>query len=247
MIDKKAHAIFTDPPYNVPIAGHVCGLGNIKHREFAMASGEMSEDEFIAFLLTFIQHVIAYSQNGSLHYICMDWRHTRELLIAGHQLYTELKNICIWNKDNGGMGALYRSKHEFVAVFKHGTKPHINNIELGKHGRYRTNVWDYAGVNTMRQGRMEDLAMHPTVKPVRMVADAIKDCTKRDQIILDPFAGSGTTLIAAEQSGRVARCMELDPLYCDTIIHRWQRYTGKQAVHAETGITFNDTLTQEVV
>ncbi len=238
MGEDKAHAIFTDPPYNVKINGHVCGLGRVKHPEFVMGSGEMSGAQQIDFLKTVGLHLTAYSHDGSLHFICMDWRHILELLTAGKAAYTELKNICVWNKDNGGMGSLYRSKHEFVAVFKHGTKPHLNNIELGKHGRYRTNVWDYAGVNTIRKDRMAELAMHPTVKPVRMVADAIKDCTKRGQIVLDPFAGSGTTLIAAEQTGRIARCMELDPIYCDTILRRWQQLTGQEATHVATGLTF---------
>ncbi len=236
---EKASMVFTDPPYNVPVDGHVCGLGKIKHREFAMGIGEMNEEQFKTFLQTTCQNIIAFSNDGSLHYLCMDWRHIYELLAAG-RIYTELKNICVWNKDNAGMGSLYRSKHELVAVFKHGAKPHTNNIELGKHGRYRTNVWDYAGVNSMRKGRIDDLTMHPTVKPVAMVADAIMDSTKRQQIVLDPFAGSGTTLIAAEKTGRLARCIELDPHYCDVIIRRWQAFTGLHAVHAASRNTFNN-------
>lgn len=240
MDTEKASMVFTDPPYNVPVDGHVCGLGKIKHREFAMGVGEMDEAQFTAFLQTACQNLAAFSTDGSLHYLCMDWRHIYELLAAGRSVYTELKNICVWNKDNAGMGSLYRSKHELVAVFKHGAKPHTNNIELGKHGRYRTNVWDYAGVNSMRKGRMDDLAMHPTVKPVAMVADAIMDSTKRNQIVLDPFAGSGTILIAAGKTGRLARCIELDPHYCDVIIRRWQTFTGLLAVHAASGNTFSD-------
>jgi len=240
----KAQAIFTDPPYNVAIDGHVCGNGKVKHREFAMASGEMSETEFTNFLSQFIKLSIEYSNDGSLHYICMDWRHMYELIGAGRTQYSELKNICVWNKQNGGMGSLYRSKHELVAVFKNGTKPHINNIELGQHGRYRTNVWDYAGVNSFGKNQ-SDLKLHPTVKPVAMIADAIKDCTKRNQIVLDPFAGSGSTLIACEESQRIARCIELDPLYCDVIIKRWQKLTGKNAVQAKTGMTFAQLATQQ--
>lgn len=238
MGEERADMVFTDPPYNVPIAGHVSGLGKVKHKDFAMACGEMSESEFTSFLQTFLTHTTAFSGDGSLHYLCMDWRHATEILAAGKAVYNELKNICVWNKDNGGMGSMYRSKHEFVFVFKHGTKPHRNNVELGKYGRYRTNVWDYAGVNTMRKDRMDELAMHPTVKPVAMIADAILDCTKRNDIVLDPFAGSGSTIIAAERIGRTARVIELDPHYCDVILRRWQDYTGKQAVNASTGAPY---------
>lgn len=236
--EELADAIFCDPPYNVAIDGHVCGNGKIKHDEFAMASGEMSDEEFTLFLIAFILHMIRFSRVGSLHYICMDWRHISHLLNAGLKHYTELKNICVWNKDNGGMGSLYRSKHELVPVFKNGTAPHINNIELGKYGRYRTNVWDYKGVNSF--GGQDDLAMHPTVKPVAMIIDAIKDCTKRSQIVLDPFAGSGSTLIACEKSGRIARCIELEPKYCDVIIQRWQNLTGLNAAHKQTNKIFNE-------
>lgn len=238
MDGKKAQMVFTDPPYNVAIDGHVCGLGSIKHREFAMASGEMSEAEFTAFLNTVFRHLITYSADGSIHFVCMDWRHIYELLSAARPLYSELKNLCIWNKDNGGMGSFYRSKHELVFALKNGTAPHINNFELGQTGRYRTNVWDYAGINTNRAGRMEELQMHPTVKPVALVADAIKDCSKRRGIVLDAFAGSGTTIIAAEKTDRLACALELDPAYVDTAIKRWQDYTGKEAVLAKSRGTF---------
>lgn len=236
---ERAHMVLTDPPYNVPIDGNVCGKGKIKHAEFAMASGEMTDAQFRSFLEDFCDCASAFSRNGSLHYIFMDWRHISPLIEVGSGFYSELKNICVWNKDNAGMGSLYRSKHEFVAVFKHGTKKHINNIELGKHGRYRTNVWDYKGVNSFGKNR-SDLEMHPTVKPVTLVMDAIKDCTKRGHMVLDPFAGSGTTLIAAEKTGRVARCIELDPKYCDVIIERWEKLTGKDAYHLESGESFTD-------
>lgn len=241
MQEARVQMVLTDPPYNVRVDGHVCGLGKVKHQEFAMASGEMSDGEFREFLSTTLGQAVPFSMDGSLHYVFMDWRHIGELLEVGRGLYSELKNICVWNKDNGGMGALYRSKHELVAVFKHGTRPHINNIELGRHGRYRTNVWDYAGVNSLRKGRMEELAMHPTVKPVALLADAIKDCTKRNQLVLDPFAGSGSTLIAAEKTGRAARCIEIDPHYCDVIIRRWQALTGKEAINPANNQTFNQT------
>ena len=202
LLDKdRAQLVFTDPPYNVPIAGHVGGLGSVQHREFAMASGEMSQSEFTAFLTSVFANLAEFSVDGSIHFQCMDWRHVDEILQAGRKAYHELKNICVWAKTNGGMGSLYRSQHEFVFVFKSGTKPHINNVELGKHGRYRTNVWSYAGVNSFGNDR-SDLALHPTVKPVALVADAIRDCSHRKGIVLDAFAGSGTTLIAAEQTGR---------------------------------------------
>lgn len=238
MENEKADLVFTDPPYNVPIAGHVCGKGSIKHREFAMASGEMSSDEFTGFLETAFRHLVRFSCDGSIHYICMDWRHLAEITNAGNRIYTELKNLCIWNKDNGGMGSLYRSKHELVFVFKNGNVPHVNNVELGVHGRYRTNVWDYPGVNTLRNGRQDELAMHPTVKPVSMIMDAILDCSRRNDIVLDSFGGSGSTLIAAERSGRKARLIEMDPAYVDVTIRRWQQETGQSARHAVSGLTF---------
>ena len=238
MADERAEFIFTDPPYNVRIDGHVSGLGRIKHREFAMASGEMSEDQFTAFLSKVYALLCQCSSDGSIHQICMDWRHTREMLAAGDAHYTELKNVCIWNKSNAGMGSFYRSKHEMVFVWKNGTAPHINTFELGQYGRHRSNVWDYDGVNTMRPGRMDELAMHPTVKPVSLVADAIKDCSKRGGVVLDPFCGSGTILIAAEKTGRRARAIELDPVYVDVAIRRWEHYTGKVARLAPMGETF---------
>ena len=235
--DEKAGLVFTDPPYNVPIEGHVCGKGTVKHTEFQMASGEMSPKEFTAFLKGVFGHLVTFSSDGSIHYICMDWRHMREILDAG-EAYTELKNVCVWNKTNGGMGSLYRSKHEFIFVFKNGRSPHVNNIQLGEFGRYRTNVWDYAGVNTFREGRMDDLAAHPTVKPVQMVADAILDCSNRGDIVLDCFGGSGTTLLAAEETGRVARLVEIDPAYVDVTLKLAHKQLGLEAVHAETGQSF---------
>lgn len=233
---SRANAVFTDPPYNVPINGHVCGNGRVKHNEFVMGAGEMTNEEFSSFLKSVCIHMRDFSHDGSLHYICMDWRHIFELLAVGKATYYDLNNICVWNKSNGGMGTMYRSKHELVAVFKHGVKPHTNNIQLGAHGNYRTNVWDYAGVNSFGK-HQSDLELHPTVKPVAMVADAIKDCTRRGEIVLDPFAGSGSTLIAAETAGRLARCMELDTQYVDVIIRRYQDMTGEPVFHAD-GATF---------
>lgn len=239
MVEEKARLILTDSPFNVPVNGHVCGNGKVKHREFAMASGEMSDQEFEKFLETYMQNVKKFSVDGSIHYHFMDWRGIGILLSAGKRVYTELKNICVWSKNNGGMGSLYRSQHELVVVYKNGTKAHINNIELGKYGRYRTNIWNYAGVNSFGK-HQKDLSLHPTVKPVAMLADAIKDCSNRGDIVLDPFGGSGSTLIAAEKTGRTARLIEIDAKYCDVIIKRWQSKTKQKAVHIASGKTFEE-------
>lgn len=216
--DKHAAMVFTDPPYNVKINGHVCGNGAIKHKEFAMASGEMGSNEFTEFLSANFKLLKEFSKNGSLHLICMDWRHVEEISRAGH-VYDEFKNICVWNKTNAGMGSLYRSKHEFIFVYKNGEGKHINNIELGSKGRYRTNVWDYAGVNTFKNTNL--LKLHPTVKPVELIWDAILDVSKRGDIVLDSFLGSGSTLIACEKAHRLCYGIELEPLYVDTTIRRW--------------------------
>ena len=232
--------VFTDPPYNVAIDGNVCGLGSVKHREFAFASGEMSAPQFTEFLSGTLGRAASVMRDGAIAFVCMDWRHMGELLEAGKAVFTELKNLVVWNKTNGGMGAFYRSKHELIFVFKQGTATHTNSFGLGETGRYRTNVWDYAGISSIGASRSEELAMHPTVKPVALIADAIKDCSKRGEIILDCFAGSGSTLIAAEKTGRSARLIEYDPLYCDTIIRRWERYTGKRAILEATGEAFED-------
>lgn len=237
---EEVDLVFTDPPYNVPIEGHVSGLGAVIHREFAMASGEMTKEQFTGFLRKVFGACAASSKDGSIHYVCMDWRHMGEVLSAAEGIYPELKNLCVWNKDNAGMGSLYRSKHELVFVFKKGEAPHINNVKLGSGGRYRTNVWDYAGVNSF-SGR-DDLEMHPTVKPVALVADAIRDCSKRGGLVLDPFGGSGTTLIAAERTKRRARLIELDPHYCDTTVRRWQKLTGRRAVDALLGGEFEGSV-----
>ena len=204
-----------------------------------MASGEMTEAEFIKFLKTTFERLTAFSTNGSIHFICMDWRHIREVL-DGAKPYSEFKNLCVWTKTNASMGSLYRSQHELVFVFKNGTAPHINNVELGRFGRSRSNVWNYAGVNTFGKERDAGLAMHPTVKPLALVSDAILDCSKRDDIILDSFAGSGTTLIAAEKTGRRGYGIEVDPYYCDTTIRRFADVYRLEAVHAKTGQTFEE-------
>lgn len=236
----KARMVFTDPPYNVPIDGHVSGFGRNRHEEFSCASGEMSSAEFADFLEIALNNMASVAVDGSLHYVCMDWRHLGELTTAGQRVYTELKNLCVWNKTNGGMGSFYRSKHELVFVFKHGRASHINNVELGRFGRYRSNVWDYAGLNTWRNGRGKDLSDHPTVKPVLLVADAIQDASNRNDIILDGFGGAGTTLIAADRVGRRARLIELEPRYVDVTIARWQKATGNVATHAESGRAFSE-------
>ena len=233
-----AQMVFTDPPYNVPIDGHVSGLGKVKHREFAMAAGEMTQDQFTAFLATAFVNLAGHSADGAIHFICMDWRHMGEVIAAGRDAYTELKNLCVWAKTNGGMGSLYRSQHELVFVFKAGTAPHINNVELGKHGRYRTNVWNYPGINSFGRDRDSELALHPTVKPVALVADAILDCSKRGGIVLDAFAGSGTTLVAAEKTGRRGFGIEIDPRYCDVIVRRMNALANIDAIHAATGRPF---------
>ena len=236
MEGERARMVFTDPPYNVPIDGHVGGLGRTRHREFAMASGEMSSEAFTAFLRRALENLVRHSEDGAIHFICMDWRHMGEMLAAGEEVYAELKNLIVWVKDNGGMGTFYRSRHELIFAFKHGSGPHVNTFELGQHGRYRTNVWQYKGVNTLRAGRMEELALHPTVKPVQMIADAIKDVSGRGEIVLDLFGGSGSTLIAAEKTGRRAFLMELDPVYCDRILQRWETYAKDEAERLVCGL-----------
>lgn len=239
----RAGLVITDPPYNVAINGHVGGKGQIHHRDFEMGCGEMTPRAFTEFLTTTFEHLAANSADGSIHYVFMDWRHIQEMLEAGHGVYSELKNLCVWNKTNGGMGQFYRSKHELVFVWKSGLAPHLNNFELGQHGRNRTNVWDYAGVNSFRSERMDELQMHPTVKPAGLIADAIKDCSRRGDIVLDPFCGSGTILIAAERTGRKARALEIDPVYVDVAIRRWEALTGKSATLV-TGETFEEVSEQ---
>lgn len=235
--EERAEMVFVDPPYNVPIDGHVGGKGQIHHREFLMASGEMSEVEFTRVLRRAFDNLKHFSRDGSIHYACMDWRHIPELLAAGEPVYGKPKNLIVWTKDNAGMGTFYRSQHELVFVFKAGRGPHINNFGLGERGRYRTNVWCYPGVNTSRD---DILHSHPTPKPVAMVVDAIKDCSNRGGIVLDSFAGSGTTILAAERAGRIARAIELDPLYCDVICRRWRQFSGKPAIRASDGRQFSD-------
>jgi DNA modification methylase len=244
MPSEKAAAVFTDPPYNVKIDGHVSGNGSITHREFTMAAGEMSVVEFTEFLTASLSLTCAHSASGSLIYACMDWRHMGEMLAAGHSSECDLLNVCVWAKSNGGMGSLYRSRHELVFVFRNGKCAHLNNVQLGRFGRNRTNVWNYPGVNSFaRKGLKNALEFHPTVKPIALVSDAILDSTKRDDIVLDPFLGSGTTALAAERTGRRCYGVEIDPLYVDTAVERWQRLTGRQAQNLQ-GETFAELKAQ---
>jgi DNA modification methylase len=233
-------ACFTDPPYNVPIAGFVSGKGRNQHREFVEGTGEMSPDEFTGFLAAALKVLQASSSARALIYTCMDWRHVHELLDAGRQCGLELYNLCVWAKTNAGMGSLYRSQHELICVFKAGIETPANNVELGRHGRNRSNLWTYRGFNAFGNERDELLAVHPTVKPVTMIADALRDVTKRGGSVLDTFMGSGSTLIAAEETGRRCFGTELDPLYVDVAIRRWQIHTRRDAVHASTGELFCD-------
>jgi DNA modification methylase len=243
LMGKELSAVtITDPPYNVRIQGHVSGLGAARHREFKMGSGEMGEAGFIGFLTTSLGFAALYTRRGGIIDAFIDWRHLREMSEAGRANGLYLQNLCVWVKTNGGMGSFYRSQHELVFVFCNGDHPVQNNIQLGRFGRNRTNVWHYAGGNIRRRaGAADDLRLHPTVKPIAMIADAIRDVTDRGDIVLDPFLGSGTAIIAAERTGRRCYGLELDPLYVDTAILRWQKITGRAAVNARTGRTFDDT------
>ena len=237
---KAVDAAFLDPPYNVRVDGHVCGKGKTRHREFAEASGEMSSSEFTQFLRDTLGACAEVCKSGAVHFVCMDHGHLGELLVAGNDVYGTRLNLCVWNKSNAGMGSLYRSKHELVLIYRVGEGPHRNNVELGKHGRNRTNVWDYPSVNTFARSRRQDLDLHPTVKPVGLVADAILDVTKRGETVLDAFLGSGTTLIAAERTGRAFVGLDIDPAYVDTALMRWRDMTGVEPMREHDGATFRD-------
>lgn len=225
----KAKLVLGDSPYNVPINGHVCGKGRVKHREFAMASGEMSTEEFEKFVNTFMANLVEFSIDGSMHYLFIDWRGLQIFLNAGEKNYSLLKNICIWNKMHGGMGSLYRSQYEAVCVFKNGTEPHINNVELGRHQRYRTNIWDHRGVSATNPKSLELLKFHPTVKPIGLLHEILLDVSCVGNIVLDCFGGSGSTLLACERAKRKARLIEISPHYCDVILYRWEKLSGKKA------------------
>lgn len=241
MQNERVDLILQDPPFNVPVNGHVCGAGKTKHKEFAMANGEMSSDEFTEFLRKNFVLCAKYSRPGALHYNFMDWRHVAEITAAGCDIFTDFINMCVWVKSSGGMGSLYRSQHELCFIFRKGKESHTNNVELGRHGRYRTNVWNYAGVNAF--GRHKgDLKLHPTVKPVEMLADAIMDVTRRGDIVLDTFLGSGSTLIAAHKTHRICRGIEYEPLYIDTCIRRFYELFGIDAVNTQTCQTYTEML-----
>ncbi len=226
---EEVTAVFTDAPYNVRVKGHVSGLGKIKHQEFAQASGEMTAGEFTGFLAAGLKLAKDRCRPGALLYCCMDWRHMQEIQGAAASVGLELVNLCVWAKTNGGMGAFYRSAHELVFVFRNGSSQHCNNVQLGRFGRNRTNVWHYPGANTFGGAMRSPLEHHPTPKPVALVADAIMDCTARGDRILDPFLGSGTTVLAAERKGRKAFGIEIEPRFVDTVIQRWQKMTGFEA------------------
>jgi DNA modification methylase len=240
---RKAALVFTDPPYNLVIDGNVSGKGTVKHGDFAMAAGEMSAEEFTQFLEDSLGILARHSNSGAVHFVCMDWRHMGELLAAGSKVYDSLLNLCVWVKNNGGQGSLLRSRHELIFVFRNGKGRHRNNVQLGRFGRYRTNVWEYPAVRGLSQQQGEEgnlLALHPTVKPVALVADAVLDCSARGDLVLDGFLGSGSTLIAAERVGRICYGVEIDPKYVDVAIRRWQNHTGERAIHAESKRTFDE-------
>jgi DNA modification methylase len=245
MGENRAAMAFLDPPYNVRIRD-IVGRGQIKHQEFAMAPGEFSRSQFVEFLTNSLAAVASISRAGAVHYVCMDWRHMAELLEAGEATYGEMLNLAVWVKSNAGQGSFYRSQHELIGIFRVGDAPHLNNVELGRHGRSRSNVWHYAGVNTFRAGRLEELQSHPTVKPVALVSDAMKDCTRRGDIVVDTFSGSGTTILAAERVGRCAFALEIEPRFVDIAIRRWQSFTRKDAIHLESGQSFDDLTVDRV-
>jgi DNA modification methylase len=239
MAHCRAEMAFLDPPYNVRIGG-VVGRGMTKHSEFAMASGEMSSADYVHFLGITLNAAASVSRDGAVHFVCTDWRHIAELMAAAKPVYGDTINVAVWVKSNAGQGSFYRSQHELVGVFRVGQAPHLNNVELGRHGRSRSNVWHYAGVNSFRAGRMDELRSHPTAKPVALIADAIKDCTRRGDVVIDTFSGSGATILAAERVGRHARALEIEPRFVDVAIRRWQAFTRRDARHAESGLSFDE-------
>ena len=243
MQGQKAEMVFIDPPFNVVIDGNATGSGKTHHREFVMASGEMTKQQFTRFLTKACSLLAYHTSAGSLHFVFMDWRHLNELLTAGRKAYSDLLNLCVWVKNKGGLGSFYRSQHELVLVFKSGAGAHLNNIQLGRFGRNRTNVWQYQSATSFsRAGDERNLfALHPTIKPSQLIADAIMDCTSRHEVVLDGFLGSGTSVIAAERTGRRCYGMELDPLYVDVIVRRWEAFTRQTAYHAQTRRSFVET------
>jgi len=241
---KLADLVITDVPYNVAIRGNVSGSG--RHQEFAMASGEMTIERFMEFHQQTLGNARDASRDGSLHYVFIDWRSVADLIRLGRELFTELKNVIAWVKPNGGMGSFYRSQHELIAIFKHGTAAHVNNIQLGRLGRHRTNVWQYPGASGFSKTRGKDLADHPTVKPIKLVADAIRDASASGDLILDPFGGAGTTMLAAHRVKRRAALIEIDPAYVDVSLRRFHEATGIEPVLAETGAFLSDVREQRL-
>jgi DNA modification methylase len=242
----RASMAFLDPPYNVRVRD-IVGRGQVKHSEFAMASGELSRSDFVGFLKSTLAQAAGVSRHGAVHYVCMDWRHVGELIEAGGMIYGEMLNLAVWVKSNAGQGSFYRSQHELIGIFRVGAEAHLNNIELGRHGRSRSNVWHYAGINTFRAGRLDELQSHPTVKPVALVADAMRDCSRRGDIVLDLFGGSGTTILAAERVGRRAYTLEIEPRFVDVAIKRWQTFSGKDAICAHSGLSFDEIASTRVM
>lgn len=239
MNGAKAQMTFADVPYNIPVRGFVSGLGKVQHREFAMASGEMNRDQFTTFLTNAFGQMAAHSVPGALSYVCLDWRHQGEMIAAGESAFTKLTNMCVWVKPSGSMGSMYRSQYELIYVWKSGRGRHKNNVELGRNGRNRCNIWNYPAISGFRYSEGGDLlADHPTSKPVRLIADAILDCTARGDIIVDPFCGGGSTLIAAQRVGRICHAIEIDPHYSDATLRRYEALTGEEPLLEETGETF---------
>jgi len=235
--NRLASMAFLDPPFNISVRD-VMGRGRVKHDDFAMASGEMTNEEYRDFLRQALSAAAAASLGSAVHYVCSDWRQIGAVMRVGRRVYAKQLNLAVWVKTNAGQGSFYRSQHELIAIFRVGDDPHLNNIELGRHGRHRSNVWHYAGANTFRAGRLSDLQAHPTPKPTAMIVDAIKDCTRRDDTVLDTFCGGGSTLLAAERTGRRAVCVEIEPKFVDVAIKRWQDFTGQDAVHVGEDCTF---------
>lgn len=236
---RTASVCFVDPPYNIKVDGFITGKGRHRHREFVRGAGELSTEEYFALLRNSLSVLRICCLPTALVYACIDWRHVAEMTVAGRACDMPLYTICVWTKTNGGMGGIYRNAHELVCVFRAGTEQPLNNVELGRHGRNRTNVWSYPGMSSFGKERDELLGSHPTVKPVAMISDVLRDVTKRGEIVLDTFLGSGSTLMAAQETGRICCGVELDPLYVDVTIRRWQKATGRDAVLVETGESFN--------
>ena len=236
MAGEQAEAAFLDVPYNVSVRS-IGGRGRHKHPEFDFASGEMTRAEFVPFLTTALGNAARVSAANAVHFVCIDWKHVRDLVEAAENAYAAYLNLVVWNKTNAGQGGLYRNQHELIGVFRVGDEPHRDNIQKGIFGRNRSNVWTYAGANTFRSGRLQDLADHPTVKPTALVADALRDVTRRDAAVLDSFVGSGTTVLAGEKVGRRVRAVEINPRYAQIATRRWEVMTGKEAVHVESGLT----------